>query len=77
MSKSRTHYQSYLLRLWRNDAGELLHASLQSSESGSIYHLKDINELLVFLSLDPKDSASLPRPEKTTEIDKLEEDNHE
>ncbi len=77
MSKGRTHYQSYLLRLWRDDAGELLHASLQSSENGGIFQMKDMNELLVFLSLDPKDFAPLVLRDKTTEIDKLEEEHHE
>ena len=64
MSTGCTHYQSYLLRLWRDDAGELLHASLQSTTNGSIFHLKDMDELLTFLSQQQTAKVSRAGAEK-------------
>jgi hypothetical protein len=50
MQPVSTRYQSYLLRLWRSDTGELVHVSLQSTESGGIFHLANLEALLTFLS---------------------------
>ncbi len=48
------HYQSYLLRLWRDDLGNLRRATLQSTSTEKILHFATLELLFAFLSAPPK-----------------------
>ncbi len=60
MEHSRTshiHYQSYLLRIWRDDLGDVRRVTLQSTTTEKFYHFATLDLLLAFLSRLPDDSA--------------------
>lgn len=63
----RSHYQSYLLRLWRPDPDDLSHwqGSLQDTGSGEVRHFADPTALWVFLlqamEIGPKPPKETPR----------------
>ncbi len=42
-------YHSYLLRLWRDQAPDGWHASLQSTKTGERHSFADLDSLLAFL----------------------------
>ena len=42
-------YRSYLLRLWRDQALDGWHASLQSTQTGQRHSFADLDSLLAFL----------------------------
>lgn len=46
---SDQQYQSYLLRLWRNNPDSSWHGSLQSTASGEKYTFADLHSLFRFL----------------------------
>lgn len=50
-------YQSYLLRVWCDEEGQLSHASLQSTTDKKVYHFGNIEALLVFLTEQMKGSS--------------------
>jgi len=57
-------YQSYMLRVWRDDARRVWHASLQSTTTKQIHHFADAESLLKFLAARGNASNS---PTATTE----------
>jgi hypothetical protein len=44
-----SHYQSYLLRLWRDNARDAWQASLQSTASEQVHHFPDVDRMWAFL----------------------------
>ncbi len=57
----RAHYHSYLLRLWRPDAGAPWQASLQSTASGETRTFTELDSLWAFL-LQRLDRSDPPAP---------------
>ena len=57
---SHPNYQSYLLRVWRDDTRSIWHASLQSTATKQILHFADVQSLLQFLAMQqqPSNTAS-------------------
>ena len=52
-------YQSYLLRVWRDESRGIWHASLQSTVTKHIHHFADVESLLYFLALQrPLDNSA-------------------
>jgi hypothetical protein len=49
VEQHRFHYQSYLLRLWREDSQSPWHASLQSTATERVYHFPHMEALFTFL----------------------------
>ena len=49
MAKSPTAYQSYLLRLWKEDDGTVWRASLDSTETGERLGFENVDALFAFL----------------------------
>jgi hypothetical protein len=50
---SHTDYQSYLLRVWHDEARNIWHASLQNTLTKRVYHFTDAETLLAFLTVPP------------------------
>lgn len=50
---NRIHYQSYLLRLWRDDLGLVRLVTLQSTTTEKILHFATLELLFDFLSTPP------------------------
>ncbi len=50
MDPSRPDYESYLLRLWRDAAQNVCHASLQSTATEQIYHFPSVEAMFAFLA---------------------------
>lgn len=48
MSKP-SNYQSYLLRLWRDNAQAAWQASLQSTATEQVHHFPDLEQMWAFL----------------------------
>ncbi len=44
-----SNYQSYLLRLWRDNARAAWQASLQSTATEQVHHFPDLEQMWVFL----------------------------
>lgn len=44
-----SHYQSYLLRLWRDNARDAWQASLQSTATEQVHHFPDVDRMWIFL----------------------------
>lgn len=57
-------YQSYLLRLWRDNPQSPWRASLQSSATEELRHFATVDELWAFLmaQMGGKDDSSSPPP---------------
>ncbi|NJM40990.1 MAG: hypothetical protein HC853_09550 [Anaerolineae bacterium] len=53
LESSHPDYQSYLLRVWRDESRGLWRASLQNTVTKRIYHFADADKLLEFLSPTP------------------------
>jgi hypothetical protein len=50
-TQKQTAYSSYLLRLWRdNHAPSSWRASLESAQTGEIYHFASLEALFAFIS---------------------------
>jgi len=54
-----TQYRSYLLKVWRDESGMVLRASLQSTVSERVYHFVDAEELLSFLITAPSSDNTI------------------
>lgn len=50
-------YQSYLLRVWCDEEGQLCRASLQSTTDKKVYHFGNIEALSTFLIKQMKKSS--------------------
>jgi hypothetical protein len=50
---SQADYQSYLLRVWRDESRGTWRASLQNTATKHIYHFAEVDKLLAFLALPP------------------------
>lgn len=61
----RTHYQSYVLRLWRPDSDDLSRwqGSLQDTATGEVHHFATHDDLWVFLLQAMGIGAEPPPPE--------------
>jgi hypothetical protein len=57
LEPSHPDYQSYLLRVWRDETRGLWRASLQNTATKRIYHFADADKLLAFLSPAPPSAA--------------------
>lgn len=66
MNEGRSsHYQSYLLRLWRDGAQGPWQASLQHTASGERHTFADLAGLLAFLQTQTADPApTRPAPSR-------------
>lgn len=49
MNRSKTNYQAYLLRLWRDGPSNCWRASVQSTKAGELQLFADVQSLLNFL----------------------------
>lgn len=47
--RERQWYETYVLRLWRNDEGSLWRISLQSVKQDKPYYFSSLDELMLFL----------------------------
>lgn len=49
MNRSKTNYQAYLLRLWRDGPSNCWRASVQSTKASELQLFADVQSLLNFL----------------------------
>ncbi|MFN8466051.1 MAG: hypothetical protein U0X20_10890 [Caldilineaceae bacterium] len=61
----RSHYQSFLLRLWRPDDLSPWQGSLQDTADGEVHHFADLDSLWAYL-VQVTGSSTDPPPEKTS-----------
>jgi hypothetical protein len=57
VAPSRAGYQSYLLRLWKDAAHNIWHASLQCTATAQVYHFASVEAMFAFLVARSVDTA--------------------
>lgn len=66
----KNHYQSYLLRVWREGLEEERRASLQNIASGEISYFANLADMFAFLCLQVHGQSYVPRTTETTRDEK-------